>query len=181
MTQDPNNRGPITIPAGYQREDYAAIVPLVEAGEFSSAFGYPGNRFVLKAHLPKLPNGKHDINDVSKGLVRLSLPGRNRDYPEGDLATRRHIEQTHLDVRLTRDPDRPPLGLCSFTLQSRGIVDDLVQIHVGSQPFRYGLVTHSFAFAWLVILSVLASHANSCSGNRMPIVPSSTVSVSGAA
>lgn len=100
MTQDPNNRVPITVPADYRREDYAAIIPLVEAGKFSSAFGYPGNKFVLKAHLPKLPNGKHDINDVSKGLVRLSMPGRNRDYPEGDLATRRRIEQTHLDWQL---------------------------------------------------------------------------------
>jgi hypothetical protein len=97
MTQNPNNRVPIPVPENYDREDYAALVPLVEAGEFPSAFGYPGRRFMLKAHLPILPNGKHDINDVSKSLVRLSMPGRNRGYPEGDLATRRRIEQEHLD------------------------------------------------------------------------------------
>ena len=100
MTQDPRNRVPIRVPEHYRREDYTAVVPLVEAGAFSSAFGYPGSRFILKAHLPSLPNGKRDINDVSKGLVRLSLPGRNRDYTEGDLATRRRIEQEHLDWQL---------------------------------------------------------------------------------
>jgi len=97
MTQNPKNRVPIPVPDNYRREDYAGIVPLVKAGEFPSAFGYPGRRFILKAHLPILPNGKHDINDVSKSLVRLSMPGRNRDYPEGDLATRRRIEREHLD------------------------------------------------------------------------------------
>ena len=97
MTQIPKNRVPIPVPDNYRREDYAAIVPLVRAGEFPSAFGYPGRRFILKAHLPILPNGKHDINDVSKSLVRLSMPGHNRNYPEGNLATRRRIEQEHLD------------------------------------------------------------------------------------
>jgi hypothetical protein len=96
MTREAENRVPVPVPKGYRREDYAAVIPLVEAGKFSSAFGYPGSRFVLKAHLPSLPNGKRDINDVSKGLVRLSLPGRNRDYPEADLATRRRIEQEYL-------------------------------------------------------------------------------------
>jgi hypothetical protein len=100
MTQNPYNRVPIPVPENYQREDYAAIVPLVKASEFSAAFGYPGRRFILKAHLPILPHGKHDINDVSNGLVRLSMPGRNRNYPEADLATRRRIEREHLDWQL---------------------------------------------------------------------------------
>lgn len=100
MTQDPANRVAIPVPTHYNREDYAAIVPMVEAGKFRSAFGYPGSKFVLKAHLPIMPNGKHDINDVSKGLVRLSMPDRNDDYPEGDLATRRRIEQEHLNWQL---------------------------------------------------------------------------------
>ncbi len=100
MTQDERNRVPVPVPANYDREDYAALIPLVNAGKFRSAFGYPGSPFVLKAHLPALPNGKRDINDVSNGLVRLSLPGRNRDYPEGNLATRRRIEQEHLDWQL---------------------------------------------------------------------------------
>ncbi len=100
MTQDPKNRVPVPVPTSYNLEDYAALVPLVKADKFRSAFGYPGSPFVLKAHLPALPNGKRDINDVSKGLVRLSLPGRNQDYPEGDIATRRRIEKDHLDWQL---------------------------------------------------------------------------------
>jgi len=100
MTQDPTNRIPIPVPADWNRENYAALVPLVEAGKFPSAFGYPGSSFVFKAHLPIMPNNKHDINDVSRGLVRLSMPDRNDDYPEGDLATRRRIEQEHLDWQL---------------------------------------------------------------------------------
>ena len=100
MTQVPENRVPIPVPENYDREDYADLVPLVEAGKFRSAFGYPGRPFVLKAHLPILPNGKHDINDVSKGLARLSLPGHNRKYPDGDLATRRRIKQEHLAWQL---------------------------------------------------------------------------------
>ncbi|MCA8995972.1 MAG: FAD-dependent oxidoreductase [Planctomycetaceae bacterium] len=113
MTQDPKNRVPVPVPANYDREDYAELVPLVKANKFRSAFGYPGSPFVLKAHLPALPNGKRDINDVSKGLVRLSMPGRNQDYPEGDLATRRRIEQEHLDWQLglmhfvQTDPELP--------------------------------------------------------------------------
>ncbi len=100
MTQVPKNRVPVPIPKNYDRNDYAALVPLVKADKFRSAFGYPGRPFVLKAHLPILPNRKHDINDVSKGLVRLSMPGRNQGYAEGDLATRRRIEQEHLDWQL---------------------------------------------------------------------------------
>ena len=100
MTQNPANRVPVPVPDNYHREDYAAIIPLVEAGKFDAAFGYPGRRFMLKAHLPVMPNGKHDINDVSQGLVRLSLPGHHHEYPDGDLATRRLIEKKHLDWQL---------------------------------------------------------------------------------
>lgn len=100
MTQEAGNRVPVPIPANYDRENYAALVPLVRADKFRSAFGYPGRPFVLKAHLPPLPNGKRDINDVSKGLVRLSMPGRNRDYPEGSVAVRKSIEREHLDWQL---------------------------------------------------------------------------------
>lgn len=96
MTPRADNRVPIPVPEGYDREDYAAIVPLVEEGRILKAFGYPG-KCLLKAHEPALPNGKYDINDVSKGLVRLSLPGENLDYPEGDLEKRERIAQKHLD------------------------------------------------------------------------------------
>jgi flavin-dependent dehydrogenase len=34
MTQDPNKRVPVPVPANYDREDYAALIPLVNAGKF---------------------------------------------------------------------------------------------------------------------------------------------------
>src|SRR5690606_25505575 len=67
----------------------------------------------FKAHLPVLPNGKYDINDVSRGLVRLSLPGVNAEWPDGDEATRRRIfaeqlrDQAGLLYFLQNDPAVP--------------------------------------------------------------------------
>ncbi|QGJ71540.1 FAD dependent oxidoreductase [Planctomycetales bacterium 10988] len=131
MTQDPKNRVPVPVPENYNREDYAALVPLVEADNFRAAFGYPGSPFVLKAHLPILPNGKHDINDVSKGLVRLSLPGHNRDYPDGDLATRRRIEQEHLDWQF---------GLIHFVQTDPSLPEDFRK-----EAATWGLCRNEFA------------------------------------
>src|SRR3954462_12894839 len=42
------------------------------------------------------PNGKYDINDVSAGIVRLSLPGENLGWPDGDAAARLKIFNEHL-------------------------------------------------------------------------------------
>jgi hypothetical protein len=81
-TQDPANRAKPKKPRGYKREDYAGILPLFKSGKLKSAFGYPSG-CVFKAQIPPLPNGKFDINDVSGGLVRLSLPGENLDWPDG--------------------------------------------------------------------------------------------------
>jgi hypothetical protein len=81
-TQDPANRVRPKKPKGYRRDDYTGILPLFANGKLKSAFGYPGG-CVFKAHLPVLPNGKYDINDVSNGLVRLSLPGGNLEWPDG--------------------------------------------------------------------------------------------------
>lgn len=50
----------------------------------------------MKAQIPILPNGKRDINDVSQGFVRLSLPGDQLMWPEGDAATRERIYDEHV-------------------------------------------------------------------------------------
>jgi hypothetical protein len=76
MTRDPKNRVTPIAPPGYRREDFLPLVPLLQGDKFQSIFGYPSN-CIFKAQLPPLPNGKYDINDVSRGLVRLSLPGQN--------------------------------------------------------------------------------------------------------
>jgi hypothetical protein len=70
------------MPPGYDRAMFAGLLPLIGNGKIERAFGYP-SKCLVKAHLPPLPNGKFDINDVSRGLVRLSLPGENDAWPYG--------------------------------------------------------------------------------------------------
>jgi hypothetical protein len=90
MTQDPENRILPEPPAGYNREDFLPVVEILESGRIEKIFGYP-SKCIFKAQTPALPNGKYDINDVSRGLVRLSLPGVNLGWPAGDAATREQI------------------------------------------------------------------------------------------
>lgn len=95
MTRDPANRVLPVSPPGYRREDFADVLPVLESGKIERVFGYP-SKCLFKAQTPPLPNGKYDINDVSGGLIRLSLPGLNLDWPNGDEATRRRIFSEHL-------------------------------------------------------------------------------------
>lgn len=81
-TQDPANRTNVRKPAGYKREDFAGVLALFASGKLKQVFGYPSG-CLFKAQTPPLPNGKYDLNDVSRGLVRLSLPGENLDWPDG--------------------------------------------------------------------------------------------------
>ncbi|MBI4626502.1 MAG: FAD-dependent oxidoreductase [Verrucomicrobia bacterium] len=97
MTQDPANRVMPVAPRGYRREDFAPLLDLIAAGKIKQAFGgYTDRDNVLKAQIPILPNGKRDINDVSNGFVRLSLPGDQLMWPEGDAATRQRIYDEHV-------------------------------------------------------------------------------------
>ncbi len=81
-TQDPANRVMPKKPKGYQREDFEGVLPLFKSGKLKTVFGYPGG-CLYKAQTPPLPNGKYDLNDVSGGIVRLSLPGENLEWPDG--------------------------------------------------------------------------------------------------
>lgn len=94
-TKDINNRAPVLMPEGYQRADFLDLVPILESGDIQHVFGYP-SKCLFKAHLPPLPNNKYDINDVSNGLVRLSMPGHNLGWPEGDKEQRQEIFEEHL-------------------------------------------------------------------------------------
>ena len=94
-TDDPANRVPIRAPKGYRREDFLDVLPILEPGKIRTVYGYPSG-CIVKAHLPALPNRKYDLNDVSHGLVRLSMPGANLGWPEGDAATRQAIFDEHL-------------------------------------------------------------------------------------
>ena len=97
MTQDPTIRVPVTAPRGYRAEDFAPILALISEGKIKRVFGgYTDRDNVFKAQIPILPNNKRDINDVSSGHVRLSLPGDQLQWPEGDTATRQIIYEEHV-------------------------------------------------------------------------------------
>lgn len=97
MTQDPKIRIPVREPKGYRREDFLPLLDLIASGKIKRAFGgYRETDNLVKAQIPILPNNKRDINDVSSGYVRLSLPGEQLLWPEGDPATRQHIYEEHI-------------------------------------------------------------------------------------
>ncbi len=95
MTREPANRVAPVAPPGYRREDFVDVLPVLTSGQIARVFDYP-SRCIFKAHEPVLPNGKYDINDVSRGLVRLSLPGKNLEWPTGDEATRARVFAEHV-------------------------------------------------------------------------------------
>lgn len=112
MTQDEANRVIPTAPPGYQREDFLGVLRSLESEQVKTVFGYPSG-CIFKAQTPPLPGGKYDINDVSRSLVRLSLPGKNLGWPDGDRKTRQQIFAEHLRDQagllyfLQNDPEVP--------------------------------------------------------------------------
>jgi hypothetical protein len=112
MTREPDNRVTPTAPEGYRREDFLPVLEVLRGGKIESVFGYP-SKCQFKAHLPVLPNEKYDINDVSHGEIRLSLPGQNLGWPDGSPEERRVIASEHLRDQaglvyfLQNDPDVP--------------------------------------------------------------------------
>lgn len=97
MTNVPGNRLPVAAPKGYRRELFTPLLDLIAAGKIKQAFGgYTDRDNIVKLVIPVLPNGKRDTNDVSSGHVRLSLPGDQLMWPEGDAAVRRQIFDEHL-------------------------------------------------------------------------------------
>jgi hypothetical protein len=90
MTRDPANCVRPEAPAGYRREDFLPVLDVLNSEVIEKVFDYPRS-CIFKAHEPALPNGKHDINDVSRGPIRLSLPGVSRGWPDGDAVTREAI------------------------------------------------------------------------------------------
>jgi hypothetical protein len=94
-TKVPENRVPVSAPPGYNREDFVGLLPLIEAKKITRAFGAQGEPVIFKAQDPPLPNGKYDINDVSRGIVRLSLPSENLKWPTGTAEERQKIFDEH--------------------------------------------------------------------------------------
>ena len=112
MTQVPENRAPIEVPPGYDREEFLPVLPLLGKTPIKTVF-CDSSGGLYKAHQPPLPNGKHDINDVSRSIVRLSLPDINNGWADGDAATRADIFAEHVRHNvgllyfLQHDPEVP--------------------------------------------------------------------------
>lgn len=129
MTTDPVNRVKPLAPPGYDRQRFVGILPILASGKIDRVFSFP-SRCVIKAHIPGLPNQKFDMNDVSRGLVRLSLPGENRQWPDGDWEAREEIFAEH---RLWNE------GLVYF-LQN----DDAVPVAFRAEALRWGWCKDEF-------------------------------------
>jgi hypothetical protein len=75
------------------------LLPLLDGERLERVFSdtFDGlDNGIYKRQTPKLPNDKRDINDVSRGIVRLSLPHINNEWPDGDEATRADIFAQHV-------------------------------------------------------------------------------------
>jgi hypothetical protein len=129
LTQDPARRLPLPAPPGYRREDFLDVLPLLRDGRLKSVF-CENTGGIYKAQKPAPARGVFDINDVSRGLVRLSLPGANLGWPDGDAAARQAIFQEHL---------RHNTGLLHF-LQNDPEVPERFRQEAGS----WGLVKDEF-------------------------------------
>ena len=130
LTQVEANRALPLRPKGYDRRDFAALPPLLTSGQLKSVFcDWRGG--VFKAQAPVLPNGKYDINDVSHGVVRLSLPQINDAWPDGDAKTRKRIFDEHV---------RHNVGLLYF-LQT----DESVPEEFREEARRWGFCRDEFA------------------------------------
>ena len=129
MTQNPTNRVLPKMPKGYTREQFVGVLDLFATKKLKTIFGY-NQANIYKAHIPPLPNGKHDINDQSRGLVRLSLPGEQLGWPEGYAKTRQEIYDHHLLWNL---------GLLYFFQN-----DDAVPKHLRDEALSWGLCKDEF-------------------------------------
>jgi len=95
MTQSPDLRVAPAAPPGYRREDFLPLLDVLASGRIKRVFGET-KACIFKVQRPGLPNEKYDVNDVSGGVVRLSLAGRNLAWPAGNAAARDRIFADHL-------------------------------------------------------------------------------------
>lgn len=86
LTNDPENRIPITRPADYDSTRYELLVRLFEAQpDYKDINDY----FIWT----RMPNNKTDINN--RGGFSTDMIGMNHDYPEASYEGRREIIQAH--------------------------------------------------------------------------------------
>ncbi len=99
MTKEPANRVAPIAPPGYRREDFLDVLPLFASGRLKTVFGTTPTA-IYKAQMPPLPNGKYDVNDMSHGPVRLSIPPANAAWPEPEARKAIYAEHLRHDTGL---------------------------------------------------------------------------------
>jgi hypothetical protein len=88
LTDRGENRLPLEEPPGYDPDAFELLRRYLEAvGDRLDASDLLG--------LVPLPSGKCDVNSIGPFSLNL-LDGSNRDYPDGDEATREHVRAHHL-------------------------------------------------------------------------------------
>lgn len=87
LTDDPENRVPITKPERYDPEKYELLIRLIQKKPWKSL----QDGFIWSI----MPNRKTDINN--RNGFSTDMIGMNWEYPEGDYATRERIWQEHTD------------------------------------------------------------------------------------
>ncbi|SMO44063.1 FAD-dependent oxidoreductase [Fodinibius sediminis] len=86
LTDDPDNRIPITRPADYDSTRYELLARLFEA--------QPEHRDINDYFIwTRMPNRKTDVNN--RGGFSTDMIGRNHQYPEASYEQRREIIQVH--------------------------------------------------------------------------------------
>jgi hypothetical protein len=88
LTDRDSNRIPFEQPDGYDESEFAVLDRLLERHPYE-----PHDLLGLVPDL--LPNGKCDVNSIGPFSLNV-LDGSNRDYPDGDAATRERVRGHHL-------------------------------------------------------------------------------------
>jgi len=120
MTRDPANRAPVEKPPGYLRKEFIDLLALLLGGQIDGVFSTKPAE-LIKAQGP-LPNGKYDINDMSHGLVRLSLPAENQGWPEGESG---------FAARMVHDGAVAPFSRTGLRESRERVFDDHLRWNVG--------------------------------------------------
>ncbi|MEQ1851992.1 MAG: FAD-dependent oxidoreductase [Chthoniobacteraceae bacterium] len=124
MTRDPANRVAPKPPPGYKREDFTGVLPMLKAGKIDRIFGMEG-KVIYRTSEPPLPNGKYDVNDKPGAPVRLSLPGANDAWPDGEggKAIRSSPREDPLSV--------PPFSRLGLAMPRARIFEEHLRWNVG--------------------------------------------------
>ncbi len=158
VTQDPANRILPGAPAGYRREIFSGLLPLIANGRVKRLFsgGHSPDALMI-AHTPALPGGKYDANDLGASAVRMSLPGEQLLWPEGDVEARRRIFAEHLlwnvgivfflqndsEVPAAIRADARTWGLCRDEFADSGHLPPQVYVREGRRMIGQRLYTQN--------------------------------------